>query len=219
MATKRLMGNDGNLFTFTLGAEITATTVLAAGWYVATAVAAVSGLPTNQQVGYPFYASSATGKKITPKAGDKEILLTRTSLCGVTKSLIEFSKEEVDVTTLCDAIKTYRAGLADVSGTLEGVTTIGVSEPLIGKFIDTVTQAANLGSTTITTVNGDSILLMQEINSLSTNSEATAMYIAPIQLFSYSASASIDGAQTYSSSFKIAPHDTIKPCFYELLAV
>lgn len=216
MSTKKLIGKDGKIFKCTKGTEITATTPLAEGFYVATAIAAASGLPDGLEVGYPFYASGKTGQVITPVTGDKTIKLTLTEMADIKSAGLEFKKEEVDVTTLSDDLKTYRAGFSDAQGSLDGITTIGVSETLIGKFIPTVVQGADLQDVVISEVNGDSLYMMLEINATSTDTEPVAMYFAPVSLLSYKASIAVDGEQSFSSDFRIAPDDTVKAVFLEV---
>lgn len=216
MGTKRLIGKDGKIYTCTKGTEIVATTALAKGYYVASAVATVSGLPAGIKVGYPFYASGATGQVITPKTGDKVIPLTFVERGDAKSASLEFTNDEIDVTTLSDAIKAYRAGFSEAKGTLEGITTIGFTEDLIGKFIPTVVQGADLQSVVISEVNGDPLFMIMEVNSTSTADEAVAMYVAPITMLSYTASASVDGEQSFKSDFRIATDNDIKACFFEI---
>ena len=216
MATKRLIGKDGKVYTLTKGTETT-TGALAEGYYVVTAVAtSASGLPTGISAGYPFYTAATTGQIITLGTGDKVKKLTLTEQCDIKSASLEFTNEEVDVTTLCDSTKVYRAGYSEAQGSLEGVTTIGVSETFINKFIDTVRQAADGASTVISAVNGDPLFAMIEVNSESTNTEDTAAYFAPITMLSYNAGAQIDGDQAFTSSFRITTDADIKACFFEL---
>lgn len=215
MATKRLIGKDGKV---SKGVKETAINgdgiaTLAVGFYVATAIlSSGSGLPTGLQVGYIFKADNT----IVPAVGETVIPITFTDLCDIKSANLEFTKEEVDVTTLCDAVKTYRSGFSDATGSLEGVTTIGVTEQLINKFIPTVEQVADLSSVTITDIDGDPLFLRIEVNKESTVEEDTAFYIAPVTLNSYSASAGIEGDQAFTSNFRITPDDEIKAAFFEL---
>lgn len=216
MATKRLIGKDGKIYTLTKGTEIT-TGTLAEGYYVVTAIKSTgSGLPTGIEVGYPIYTTATSGQVITLATGDKVKKLTLVSQCDLKSGTLEFTNEEVDVTTLCDNTKVYRAGYSEAKGTLEGVTTIGLSEVFINKFIDTVTQAADGASTVISEVNGDPLFLMLEVNNESTAGESTAAYFAPVTMLSYNAGAQVDGDQAFTSDFRITTDDDMKACFFEL---
>jgi hypothetical protein len=215
MSTKRLVGKDGKVAKCTKGSAVNGdgATPLTDSYYVATTILGTgSGLPTGLEVGYIFKGDNT----ITPETGEVVIPLTFTDLCDVKSASLEFTKDEIDVTTLCDAIKTYRAGFSDATGSLEGVTTIGVTETIIGKFVPTVVQGADLSSVTISDIDGDTLFLIIEVNETSTVDEPTALYIAPTTFLSYSASAAVDGDQAYTSNFRITPDDDIKACFFEL---
>lgn len=217
MATK-LAGKFGKLATFTKGTEIVATTALAAGYYVCTAVAtSASGLPDGISAGYPFYASDASGKTVTPASGDKEKLLTPTDRCDVNAFTLDFQVDEIDVTTLCDDTKEFIPGFSEMTGTMEGVTTLDISEDLINKFLPTVTQTADLQTVTVSEINGDPIYGMFEINKESRNNEAIAMYIVPITITSYNAGAQISDKQAFTANFRITPDADINPCFLKVL--
>lgn len=213
--TKRLVGRDGKVAKCVKGTEVTGngTTTLTDSYYVATNILGTgSGLPTGLEVGYIFKGDDT----IIPATGEKVIPLTFTDLCDIKSASLEFTKDEIDVTTLCDAIKSYRSGFSDATGSIEGVTTIGVTEDIIGKFIPTVVQGADLDTVAITDIDGDTLFLIIEVNKESTDDEATALYIAPVTLLSYSASAAVEGDQAYTSSFRITQDDDIKACFFEL---
>ena len=215
MATKRLVGKDGKVAKCIKGTAVNGNGVaaLSAGYYIATSIlSSGSGLPTGLEIGYIFKADNT----IVPETGEIVIPLVFTDLCDVKSASLEFTKDEIDVTTLCDAIKTYRAGFSDATGSIEGVTTLGVTESIIGKFIPTVIQGVDLSSITITDIDGDTLFLIIEVNKESTVDEPTALYIAPVTLLSYSASAAVDGEQAYTSNFRITQDDEVKAAFFEL---
>lgn len=216
-ATKRLIGKDGKIFTCAKGTEITGdgNTALAEGYYVATNIlATASGLPTGLTTGYIFKANSTAA--IKPKALEKVIPLTFTELADAQSSTLDFKSDEIDITTLADAIKTYRAGYTDVSGKIEGVTTIGVTEKFIKRFMPSVVQTADLKSVTISSIDGSALFLVTEINATSTVGEPIAMFIAPITLTSFSAGAKTADAQTYSSDYRVTTDSQITACFLEI---
>lgn len=216
MATKRLRGIDGKLNTFTLGAEIT-TGALAEGYYIVTAIKSTgSGLPVGIEVGYPLYNPATSGHIITLATGDKVKKLTTTPRCDLKGGSIEFTNEEIDVTTLCDTTKTYLAGFSEAKGSFDGVTTIGLSETFINKFLPVVSQSAAGTATTVSDVNGDPLLLMMEINEASLAGEDIAMYFAPIAMLSYNAGVQVEGDQAFSSDWRITPHAEVKPCLFKI---
>ena len=150
------------------------------------------------------------------KTGDKVKKLTTSERCDLRSGSIEFTNEEIDMTTLCDTTKTYAAGFSDAQGSFEGITTIGLSELFINKFLPVVSQSAAGTTTTVSEVDGDPLLLMMEINKESTVGEDIAMYFAPIAMLSYSAGAQVEGEQAFTSDWRITPHADIKPCLFKI---
>ena len=107
--TKRLVGKDGEVYAATKGelVEGNGSTPLADGYYIVADIAASgSALPAGLQPGYVFKGS----KTITPAEGDKVIPLNLTKKCDITNFSVEYSADEIDVTTLCDSERSYRAG-------------------------------------------------------------------------------------------------------------
>ena len=212
--TKRLTGRDGKVYQAAKSAVITGngTTKLTKGtFYVPITIAATSsGFPTNAQIGVPFVAAGTE----TPTANDTYISLTLNSQCDITSAGVEFEKDEIDITTLCDDIMTYAAGFTDATGTIEGITTLNLSEPFIAKFV-TVQVQSSTGAITTTAQNDDTILLVIELNKIDSSDANRALFIAPITINSYNIEATINEAQTYTSGFRIAQDNEIKPALIE----
>ena len=212
--TKRLIGRDGEVYAATKGAlvEGNGSTALTDGYYIVAAIAATSSaLPAGLQAGYVFKGSA----EITPAEGDNVILLTLTRKCDVTNFSVEYSADEIDVTTLCDSERSYRAGFTDATGTLEGVTTIGLSEYLMSKFIPIVEQTGE--TVEVTEINGDALIMRLVLNKESAGGTVMS-YFAPIALTSYNIGASVDDAQTYTANFRNTPDDDLKPCILKEIA-
>lgn len=212
--TKRLTGRDGKVYQAAKSAVITGdgSTVLAKGtFYVPLTIASAdSGFPANAQVGIPFVGDGVS----TPETGDTYISLTLSSQCDVTSAGVEFEKDEIDITTLCDDIMTYAAGFTDATGTIEGITTLGLSEPFIAKFVPVQVQSST-GAITTTAQNDDTVLLVIELNKIDNTDANRALFIAPITINSYNIEATINEAQTYTSGFRIAQDSDIKPALLE----
>ena len=123
MANRRFIDTDGKLATIAFGAEITGdgSTALTQGdKYLVTAIdSGTSGLPTGAKVKYIIEAGAST----VPATGDKVKPLVVTDACDVQGASVEFTKDELETTTICDTTKTYRAGRADASGSIQAVTT------------------------------------------------------------------------------------------------
>ena len=212
--TKRLVGKDGEVYAATKGTLIegNGSTALTDGYYIVAAVAATSSaLPAGLQAGYVFKGSA----EITPAEGDNVIPLTLARKCDITSFSVEYSADEIDVTTLCDTERSYRAGFTDATGTLEGVTTIGLSEYLMEKFIPIIEQTGE--TVEVTEINGDALIVRLVLNKQSAGGTVMS-YFAPIALTSYNIGASVDDAQTYTANFRNTPDDDLKPCILKEIA-
>lgn len=212
--TKRLTGRDGKVYQATKSAVVTGngTTTLTKGtFYVPLKIAATSsGFPANAQVGVPLVGDGASA----PTSAEDYISLTLQSQCDVTSAGVEFEKDEIDITTLCDSIMTYAAGFTDATGTIEGITTLNLSEPFIAKFVPVQIQSST-GAITATAQNDDTVLLVIELNKIDNSDANRALFIAPITINSYNIEATINEAQTYTSGFRIAQDNEIKPALIE----
>lgn len=212
--TKRLVGKDGEVYAATKGELIegNGSTALTDGYYIVAAVASTSSaLPAGLQAGYVFKGSA----EITPAEGDNVIPLTLARKCDITSFSVEYSADEIDVTTLCDTQRSYRAGFTDATGTLEGVTTIGLSEYLMEKFIPIIEQTGE--TVEVTEINGDALIVRLVLNKQSAGGTVMS-YFAPIALTSYNIGASVDDAQTYTANFRNTPDDDLKPCILKEIA-
>ena len=212
--TKRLVGKDGEVYAATKGTLIegNGSTALTDGYYIVAAVAATSSaLPAGLQAGYVFKGSA----EITPAEGDNVIPLTLTRKCDITNFSVEYSADEIDVTTLCDTQRSYRAGFTDATGTLEGITTINVSEYLMSKFIPIVTQTGE--TVEVTEIDGETLIMRLVLNKPSAGGDVMS-YFAPIAVTSYNIGATVDDAQTYTANFRNTPDDDLKPCILKEIA-
>ena len=206
--TKRLVGKDGEVYAATKGTLIegNGSTALTDGYYIVAAVASTSSaLPSGLQAGYVFKGSA----EITPAEGDNVIPLTLTRKCDITNFSVEYSADEIDVTTLCDTQRSYRAGFTDATGTLEGITTINVSEYLMSKFIPIVTQTGK--TVEVTEIDGGTLIMRLVLNKPSAGGDVMS-YFAPIAVTSYNIGATVDDAQTYTANFRNTPDDDLVPC-------
>lgn len=210
---KRLIGRDGKVYQAQKGAVITGngTTVLTKGeFYIPVAIGSTTGFPNGVQVGYPFVGDGAS----IPTSGDKYLALTLKSQCDITSAEVEFEKDEIDITTLCDDIRKYASGFSDATGTLEGITTLDLSEPMIAKFV-TVQKQDNLGAITTIAQNDDPLVVVIELNKIDNSDADRALFFAPVTLNGYTLGVNIDDAQTFSSGFRIAQDNDIKPILVE----
>ena len=209
MAREKLIGFYGKFSTVSVGAEVI-TGTLDAAWYTVVTIGATTTLPTGVEVGYVF---EAAGTEDITTSGDVVKELTFTDLCDIQKWGIDFSKSEIDVSTLCDDQNKYLAGRPDVTGSVEGVYTIGTTDlngGFVNGFVDIVRQADAGGAVTIDKLDDDPIVAILYKQKDGTSGETEQFYIAPATITSFSDSVSGSEAQAFSSSFRIAPNDDVK---------
>ena len=211
---KRLTGKDGKVFLATKSAVITGngTTKLTKGHYFVplTILATGSGFPVGVTKGVVFIGDGTSA----PKATETYIDLTIAPQCDVTSASVEFNKSEIDITTLCDNIMKYAAGMTEATGTLEGITTLGKSEPFIAKFV-TVQSQSSTGAITTTAQNDDVVVVVLELNKADSTDADVAYFFAPVVLNSFNLGATINEAQTYTANFRIAQDNELTPAFIE----
>lgn len=210
---KRLIGKDGKVYQAQKGAIVTGDgkTVLTKGiFYIPVVIGANSGFPEGVRVGYPFVGDGTS----IPTENDQYLALTLTSQCDITSAEVKFGKDEIDTTTLCDDIKNYRPGFTDATGTLEGITTLDLSEPMIAKFVTVQKQDAT-GAITVINQNDDPLIAVIELNKIDNSDADRALFFAPVTLNGYTLGVKINGAQTFSSGFRIAQDNDIKPVLVE----
>jgi len=218
--TKKLSYADGTGFKVEFGSLIIGDgieTLVDDTWYAVKSVkASGSALPTNLEAKYVFRGDAG----IVPEVGDDVYPITLTELCDIQNWSMDFSKDEIEVTTLCDLLKNYLAGRSDLSGTLEGITTLGITDEADGfitKFIDKVKQVADLSSVTLTKANNTKIFLKLDINKENQvgDTEVHATYFMPVIITSFTAGVNNGEAQTFTSAFRTASNDFLVPHLYE----
>jgi len=230
---QKLTGDDGYLQNATFGTEIPGdgVTPLPVGTYLITKVAAVSAFPA------PAYGGDAAAagdiivvegtNSITPATDDDVVTLVLEDKCDVSDWTMEYSKEEIEVTTLCDLVKKYRAGKPDMTGTINGIFLTGTTDDedgLLRQFIRIVKQD---GDNSFDSFAQQESILLAFLYVNNKTSIADKMWVAaPIQLYGESVGGEIGSAQTFSSPFRFGDltyTDTgngetvsIEPTFYRL---
>lgn len=229
---QKFVGDDGFVQNAAFGAEITgdAITPLPIAVYLVITVAAVSTLPAAAGTGEPASPGDIlvlkTGDSITPAVGDDLVTLTLTDQCDLSSWTMGFSKPEIDVSTLCDAVKKYRAGKADMSGGMNGVFTGGTTDAVTGKlreFIDVVRQDGDVSFDRY--AQQENILLGFFYINQDTNIADKMYVVAPFQMYGQNLGGEMGSAQSFSSAFRFAnltytnapgATATIQPTFYRL---
>lgn len=124
MTTKRVINEDTGIYFFEIGSEVTTGNLTKGTRYLVTGLAATASIiPDGLLVGDIFLAKSA----LTLATGDKVKPLAMSKFCGYQNIDGTFTKEQVDVTAICDKTNTTRAGrlTVELSGTLVVETSTG----------------------------------------------------------------------------------------------
>lgn len=209
MAKERLVGSDGKLVTVSLG---TAGDFTVPGWYVISAIAdTASAFESGFEVGDPIYLASDPTLALT----DEVQLMTEVEQADVTSFNLDISKAEIDVTTLSDNVRRYRTGKVDMTGSLEGIVTLDETDAsgwVINNFMKTIKQTAAT-TWTIAEVDDNPIYIKGVLQKDTSSGEKEAFFWARVNLLGATLGASGEDAQSFSSSFRIAPGNP-DPVFY-----
>lgn len=213
-AKTRLKGDYGKITTMTLGTEVSASTTLTEDtWYLVTAIdSSSSGFPSGATVGYLILSDGTE----TLAGDDKAKAVTFTDKCDIQSWKLDFSKDDIDVTTLCDNSKTYLPGDTDITGSATGVYKIGTTDEVGGiqnAFVDIV-QAS--GTYAVNTINDDQIYLKLVTQEDTDNGETEQFYIMPVTFNTFNQGATRGEAQTFEAGFRLAPDDVngVKFAYY-----
>ncbi len=224
----RLVGDDGMVQKSTFSTVIigTGAGTLATGLYLVLAKGTPSGFPaatTGTAIAVGNFLLVDPGVSITMLAGDVVVTLVVEDLCDLSSFTLPFTKEEIDVTTMCDTIKKYRTGKANMSGSMKGVFTVGISDDIDGFLRQFITIAKQDGSTSFDSyAQQQSILLGLFYLNDDTNLSDRMVIIAPFSLFGYSVGGEMGQAQSFQSGFRFANMNyddgtydvSIEPTFY-----
>ncbi|MCP4373653.1 MAG: hypothetical protein GY797_36970 [Deltaproteobacteria bacterium] len=216
MAREELIGKYGKYASAAVGTDVSTGTLTANALYIVVTIGGTSTLPTGVEVGYAFVAA---GTEDISSSGDVVKPLTLTDQCDITSWSMEFSKDEVEVTTLCSDFKKYLDGRTDTTGSAEGIYTIGRTDTdggLANKFYDIVRQAGAGGTVTIDKIDDSEIVAILYLQKDQTAGETEQFFIVPASVTTFGNSVTLADAQTFSSSFRQAPNDEIK---FQLVSV
>ncbi|MFW6214133.1 MAG: hypothetical protein ACOC8L_14660 [Spirochaetota bacterium] len=227
MAKDRLIGSDGKIVTISKGSAYEGDNTQdldelaggssgdgsGAGWYeVSSKAGSGSAIPSELGAGDLWWSD---GTDVLAN-DDAVIPFTETEQSDVTSFNIEMSKAESDVTTLSDTVKRYRAsGKVDWTGTLEGITELGVTDNegwVINNFVRTIEQSSS-GDVTVSEVDDSDIYLKGVIQKDVGAGETEAFIWVQIVLTSASLGASGEDAQSFTSNFRVATGGT-EPTLY-----
>lgn len=229
MADKtRLVGSDGKIVTVAYGDEITGDGTddlddhigdgvgSGAGWYEITEISdGTSAFADGLVVGDLFWDPGTLVLDAGTSADDKVKPLTETEMGDVQSFSLEISKAEIDVTVLSDTVKRYRAGKTDMTGSLEGITSLGTTDSagyVLNNFLRTIRQAS-AGTVTVAAIDDSPIYIKGVIQKDTSAGESEAFLWAKINLLSTRLGAGGEDAQSFTSNFRVAPGDP-EPTLY-----
>lgn len=210
-ATKnRLVGADATLFRGSVAATATTSGNMTAGaiYQIAT-ISGTTVFPEGFEVGDYFLGDAS--KALT--AGNSAYLVTNSESVDVTQFTLEFSADEIEVTTLSDDVKKYRKGKTDMSGNISGINFIDEMKKagsFLNRFLRTVTTTSAYGTSALSAVDNTpmvGIFYLQK--DATTTTETTAIMICDVETFGYSLGASIGDAQTWESGVRATNRDPI----------
>lgn len=220
---KKLTGEDAHLYEITLGADLVGDGIddlddlvgggvgSGTGFYRIVAQAAVSTLPAALDVDDWFYDS---GSNIIPAIGDIVQFATMTEVCEIMSYGVSSTKSEIDVTTLCNAIKAFRSGKIDMAGTFEGIKITGGTSAqiatrnrILSQFIDVIeddgTGVAATGWTK-TAVNETLLWFFAYLDKPTATGDIEDILILPAILTSLDpAGVTIDAPETFNGGFRV----------------
>jgi len=231
---QKFTGDDGFIQRATFGAEIAgdgATPFPAPGIYLVTAVAAASTLPAAALGGTSTSAGDIlvleTGDSVTGAVGDDVVTLTPVDQCDISSWVMEFTKAEIDVSTLCDSVMKYRAGKADMNGTMNGIFNAGTSDSTTGNLREFLPIVKQDGDTSLDRFDVSATVFLGFFYTSYVAGIADKMYVvAPYQIYGNALGGEIGSAQSFSAPFKFgnltytstisSNTTTIEPTFYRL---
>jgi hypothetical protein len=229
---QKLVGDDGYVQFATFGDETAGDggTALPAGTYLVTEVATSTGFPSASAGGTSIAAGDVlvvgASDTITPESGDNVVELTLTDQADISSWKMDMSKAEIDVTTLDDAQMKYRAGKADMTGSMTGVFTVGTTDASTGtlrEFMDIANQDGDQSFDRF--AQQENILLGIFYLNNDTQISDQMYVITPFQMYGQSVGGEIGSAQSFSSNFRFANKSytdandntvQIQPTFYRL---
>ena len=211
MAAKdRLIGADATFYKGTAAATATTSgTMIEGAIYKIATISGTTVFPTGFEVGYYFLGDSTK----TLSAGNSAYLVTTEEAADVTEFSIEFSADEVEVTTLPDDVKKYRRGKTDLSGSVSGINFVSEMKKagsVANRFLRTVTVTSGYGSASMNLVDGTQLVGVFYLQKdKTTPAETSAILIAEIELFGYNLGASTGDAQDWESGLRVIGPDPI----------
>lgn len=210
MNKDRLVGSDASFFKATVATTATTSGNMVAGsFYKIASISGTTVFPSGYAVGDIFVGDAAKTLSSTNSA----YLLTSTEAFDVNSFSIEFSADEIEVTTLSDSIKKYRKGKSDMSGTVEGinfVSEMSKTGSFLNRFLRTASTTSGYVTSTLNpVVSSDIFGVFYLQDDGATAGETQVFMVAQVEFYGYSLGAAVGDAQAFSSNIRLIGNDPI----------
>lgn len=197
----RLVGSDGELWAYTFGTPLVTGTATAGAEYKIVKKDGDTVFPAGYKVNDLFVAVGTE----TFSATNSAALATPALVGEITSFKFDFSKDAIEVTTLADINKMYRAGKGDVTGTIEGITfveSLANGTSIANQFVRIV-SIGSTGTQTLYDLDGSSLWVKCFLQKDDTSGESQVWFAAQVTLLGYSFGAAISDAQSWSSDVRL----------------
>jgi hypothetical protein len=197
----------------TLGTLAVTGSATKGAWYVIKAIDGTTVFPTGYKVG-DIWQGDATK---TFSATNSAYPITFTLAEDVSSWDVTFSKDAIEVTTLADGTRKYRAGKADAVGAMSGIN-----------FVDQINKAGGIANKFVRVINGDTagntVAVLTPVDGTpyyfrgllqddkTTTGEIYTFLFGKIEVEGWKAGAAVGDAQSWDSSFHFVDADPILYC-------
>lgn len=199
----RLVGSDGELWAYTFGTPLVTGSATAGAEYKIVKLDGTTVFPDGYKVGDLWVAPTTTPP--TFSATNSAALATPKLVGEITSFKFTFSKDAIEVTTLADLVKVYRAGKSDVTGTIEGITfvdSLADGSSIANRFIRIV-NIGSTGDTTLNAIDNSDLFVKCYLQKDDTAGETQVWMSAQVELLGYDFGAATSDAQSWSSDTRM----------------
>ena len=203
MSINRLLGADGELWSYTFGTPLVTGAATAGAEYKIVKLDGTSVFPAGYKVGDLWVCPKTTPP--TFSATNSAALATPKLVAEITSFKFTFSKDAIEVTTLADLTKIYRSGKSDVTGTIEGITfidSLADGTAIANRFLRIVNIGAD-GNTTLNSIDGSDFFIKCFLQKDDSDGETQVWLSAQVELLGYDLGAATSDAQSWSSDTRM----------------
>jgi len=205
----RLIGADSSIESAAFGTPLVTGSAANGAWYKIVLKTGDTVFPAGYVVGDLIQGQTS----MTFSATNSASLATFTVVADASSWSWDFSKTEVDVTTLVDEVSKYRSGKSDATGNLEGVTFISEARKagsLANRFLRIVNgDSAGNAAAVLTGVNKSDFYFRGLLQDDTTVGETLTFLFGQIELYGTSFGGAVGDAQSWTSSMRWIGADPI----------